>query len=304
MDRRKFLKNVSHWSAGALASAPVFTIPSSLFAWTEETPDIFVGKNTDYHKLVDQLIQELGGMSRFVKPGDKVVIKPNMGWDRNVDQGANTHPVVIARLAVLALDAGASKVLVFDRTCNEERRCYQNSGIKPMLETIGDRRVKCKYVDDRRFVPVKIKKGKLIHEWSFYKDALEADTYINVPVAKHHGLSRLTMGIKNIMGIIGGHRGRIHFNLAQHLADLNTVIKPSFTIVDATRILLRNGPQGGRLKDVKKMDTLIGSTDPVACDAYTTTLFGLSPSDIKSTVAAHQMGLGQMDLDLCNIKMI
>lgn len=301
MDRRKFLKQVSLWSTGMIASSPVFTIPAALFAATHATPEIIVRKNRDYSKLVDDVVNELGGLSKFIKSGDKVVIKPNMGWDRTVDQGANTHPVVIARLCTLALEAGASQVLVFDRTCNEERRCYQNSGIKPIIETLGDRRIKCRYIDERRFVPVKIEKGRAITEWSFYKDALEADCYINVPVAKHHGLSGLTLGLKNIMGVIGGHRGRIHFNLAQHLADLNTVIPVSLTIVDATRILLRNGPQGGRLSDVRQLDTLIAGTDPVACDAYATTLFGLQPPAVKSTVAAYEMGLGQMDLSLCKI---
>ncbi len=304
MDRRHFLKQLSLWSAGFLAAGPVFHIPRIAAASSGTAPDIIVGRNTDYAALVDLVIREIGGLSSFIRPGDKVVIKPNIGWDRTVDQGANTHPVVVTRLAVRALEAGAGSVLVFDRPCNEERRCYNNSGIKPMLDNIGDRKVKCFYMEERRFVPVNIKKGKALDKWSFYKDALDADCYINVPVAKHHGLSRLTLGLKNVMGVIGGHRGRIHFNLAQHLADLNTVIRPHLTVIDATRIMLRNGPQGGRPGDVEKKDTLIAGTDPVACDAYATTLFGLAPADIESTVAAYEMGLGQMDLEKCRIRMV
>jgi uncharacterized protein (DUF362 family) len=143
---------------------------------------------------------------------------------------------------------------------------------------------------------VDITKGQSLTRWELYRDALDCDCYINVPVAKHHGLSRLTLGLKNSMGAIGGNRGRLHFDLAQKLADLATVIRPKLTVIDATRILLRNGPQGGSLNDVRRMDTLIASADPVAADAYATTLFDLPPDAVESTVTAHAMGLGEMDL--------
>jgi uncharacterized protein (DUF362 family) len=225
-----------------------------------------------------------------------VVVKPNMGWDRTPEQAANTHPQVVQALVRLARDAGASRVLVFDRTCNEARRCYQNSGIRPAVTALEDKGVQCDYIDERRFVPVDIEKGRSLTQWEFYRDALEADCYINVPVAKHHGLARLTLGLKNTMGVIGGRRGRIHDDIGQNLADLATVIRPRLTVIDATRMLLRNGPQGGNLKDVRVADTLIASADPVAADAYATTLFGLEPQEIGSTRAAFEMGLGEMDL--------
>jgi uncharacterized protein (DUF362 family) len=207
----------------------------------------------------------------------------------------------VRALVQLALDAGASEVMIFDRPCNEERRCYKNSGIKAEMESIKDSRVKCVHIDNRKFVPVRIDNGKSIKEWDFYRDALEADCYINVPIAKHHGLSRLTLGLKNIMGVIGGKRGSLHKNIAQNLADLNTVIRPHLNVIDATRILLRNGPQGGSPYDVKVKDTVIASTDPVAADAYATTLFGLKPEDIESTMAAYKMGLGEMVLSKVEI---
>lgn len=289
------------WSAGLVMTPPVFNLIPQAQAGSENRPDIFVAKGKNIEPTVDAVIQKLGQMSSLVKPGDKVVIKPNIGWDRTVDQAANTHPLVVKRLAQLCLDAGAGKVLIFDRTCNESRRCYTNSGIKDAVKEIGDRRVRLDHIDDRKFVPVTIKNALLLEQWTFYKDALEADVYINVPVAKHHGLSRLSLGLKNTMGVIGGGRGRLHFRLGPKLADLNQVIRSNLTIIDATRILIRNGPQGGRLSDVRKIDTIIGSLDPVAADAYATTLFGLKPKDIDSTVKAHQAGLGQMNLDLCNI---
>ena len=295
MNRRTFLKQVALWSAGT-SLAPLFTISPELLASERAAPLLITGTGTSYHELLQMLLAKLGGIQNFVNAGDKVVIKPNIGWDRNVDQAANTHPQVVSTLVEMALDAGAKEVKVFDRTCNEQRRCYVNSGIQPALKRLGDKRVKCEHIDRRKFVPVTIKNGLALSEWSFYRDALEADCYINVPVAKHHGLSGLTLGLKNTMGVIGGNRGRLHHEMGNSLADINTVIKPALTVIDASRILLRNGPQGGRLKDVKQLDRLLVSSDPVAADAYATTLFNMRPEEIDSTRAAHRIGLGEMDL--------
>ena len=302
MDRRKFLKQVSLWSAGMIITPPVFNLTPELLSSELAAPEVLVAQGTDYPGMVQKIFTSLNPARPLIKTGDKIVIKPNIGWDRSIEQGANTHPLVVAELAKLCLDAGASSVSVFDRTCNEERRCYHNSGIKSALENIRDKRIRLDYIDDRKFIPVTIKNGKVLKEWSFYKDALEADCYINVPVAKHHSLSGLSIGLKNIMGIIGGWRGKIHYQLGVKLADLNTVVKPQLTLVDATRVIVRNGPQGGSLADVKTLNTIIGSTDPVAADAYATTLFGLKPKVIESTVEAYKKGLGQMDLGKCHIR--
>ena len=301
MKRREFLRQVSLWSAGFLVSPPLFKITPQLFASESTKPRLAAGTGTAYETLTSRVLQPLGGMSAFVKKGSRVVIKPNIAWDRRPEQAATTHPLVVRSLAQMALDAGASEVMVFDHPCNEERRCYHNSGIKPEMDSMNDPRIKCDYIDKRKFIPVRIERGKAVTEWTFYKDALEADCYINVPIAKQHGLSRLTLGLKNVMGVIGGKRGKIHTNIAQKLADLNTVIRPQLTVVDATRILLRNGPQGGNTDDVRKLNTLIASPDPVAADAYATTLFGLQPEDIESTRAAYQMGLGEMNLSKLEI---
>jgi uncharacterized protein (DUF362 family) len=301
MDRREFLKQVSLWSAGMLLTEPVFRITPELFADVSPNPALSVIKGKDYTSLVRTAVESLGGMSQFVKKGDRVVVKPNIGWDRNPAQAANTHPEVVKAVVQLALDAGAKEVLVFDRTCNEERRCYENSGIKPTLDSMKSGQVSCDFVDMKRFVPVNIDKGKSIKKWGLYKDAIDADCYINVPVAKNHALAILTMGLKNVMGVMGGNRGEIHRKLGDSIADLNTVIRPKLTIIDATRILLKNGPQGGDLKDVRVLDTVIASSDTVAADAYATTLFNIKPEEIPSTVAAHELGLGQMNLSKVNI---
>lgn len=301
MDRRKFVKEVLLWTAGLGLGVPCLKVPL-LAAAPPPTLGVAIGK--DYPLLVKKAVEAIGGIEAFVKNGDTVVIKPNMGWDRTPEQGANTHPLVVRSLAELALDAGASKVQVFDYTCNEKRRCYTNSGIIDELKKVGDKRIRWEHIDHRKFIPVDIARGKSLKRWEIYKDALSADCYINVPVAKHHGLSRLSLGLKNSMGIIGGNRGKLHHNLGQELADLATVVAPKLTVIDATRLLLRNGPQGGRVKDVKVVDTVIASSDPVAADAYATTLFEMQPKEISSTVAAYKMGLGEMAIDKMEIKTV
>ncbi|MEA3469031.1 MAG: DUF362 domain-containing protein [Thermodesulfobacteriota bacterium] len=304
MDRRNFLKQVAVWSSGVLLAEPVFRITPDLLASETVSPLLSIGTGKDYTSLVSSVLQPLGGIAAFVKPGDQVVVKPNIGWDRRPEQGANTHPEIVRAVVELAIQAGAKTVMVFDRTCNEKRRCYVNSGIQSALESIGNKKVQCSHVDKRKFIPVTIEKGKSINKWSFYKDALQADCYINIPVAKHHSLAQLTLGLKNTMGVIGGNRGKIHGNMGQNLADLNTVIRADLTIIDATRILLRNGPQGGNIKDVKVLDTILASPDPVAADAYATTLFGIKPEQIDSTRAAAAMGLGEMDLKKMDIRKV
>jgi uncharacterized protein (DUF362 family) len=297
VNRRRFLEQVAAWSAGVAASAPVFRIatgqgppaggPASVVA-------IATGK--DYAALVSTVLEPLGGIKAFVSRGDRVVVKPNIGWDRTPELAANTHPEVVKALVRQALDVGAKEVLVFDRPCNEARLTYKNSGIKDAVESIGDTRASCPYLDDRKWMPVKIEKGRIVKEWRLYADAIKADCYINVPIAKHHGIGRLTLGMKNVMGVMGDNRGKIHRELGQSLADINLAVAPRLTVIDATRILVRHGPTGGNLEDVKVLDTLIASTDMIAADAYATTLFDMKPEDVPATVAGHEMGLGEIDL--------
>jgi uncharacterized protein (DUF362 family) len=254
---------------------------------------VAVAEGSDYVMVTRKVIDALGGMKRFVKKGDVVVVKPNMGWDRSVEQGANTHPLVVRAIAEEALRAGAKKVKVFDRTCNDERRCYANSGIASALK--GIKNVEVKYIENERFKKVTLN-GKVLKECELYGEALSANVYINVPIAKHHGLSKVTLGLKNVMGIMGGNRGAIHQQLDVALADVNSAFKPHLTIIDATRILTAHGPQGGDLKDVKVLNKVLASTDIVAIDAYATTLFGIKPDEIPVTVASFKRGLGEIDL--------
>lgn len=285
MDRRRFLKLLG------LSSLFCHWLPRGLMA--AGMPVVAVAEGADRARTTRNALAALGGIGRFVKPGAVVVVKPNMGWDRSAEQGANTHPQVVRAIVEECLKAGAKKVKVFDRTCNDERRCYVNSGIEPALR--GMKNVEVKHLEDERFKKVALN-GKVLKEWELYGEALSADVYINVPVAKHHGLSKVTLGLKNVMGIMGGNRGSIHKYLDAALADVNAVFKPHLTVIDATRILTAHGPQGGDLRDVKVLNKVIASTDVVAADAYATTLFGLRPEEISVTVAAHRRGIGEMDL--------
>ena len=265
---------------------------------TREQSLVAVAEGTDYAVITRKAINAVGGMKRFVKPGDVVVVKPNMGWDRSVELAANTHPLVVRAVVEECLAAGAKKVKVFDNTCNDSRRCYVSSGIESALK--GIKGVECKHIETERFKKVTLN-GSFLKEWELYDEVLSADVYINVPVAKHHGLSKLTLGLKNIMGIMGGTRGYIHRNLDVALADVNAHVKKHLTIIDATRILTAHGPQGGNIADVKVLNKVIASVDIVAADAFATTLFGLKPGDIPVTVAAYRRGLGEMNLDLIKV---
>jgi uncharacterized protein (DUF362 family) len=159
----------------------------------------------------------------------------------------------------------------------------------------GMRNVELKYIENERFKKVELR-GKVLSEWELYDEALNADVFINVPVAKHHQLTGLTLGLKNVMGVMGGNRGTIHKNIDEALSDVNRVLKSHLVVIDATRVLTAHGPQGGSLADVKFFNKVLASTDIVAVDAYATTLFGHRPEDISVTVAAHKRGLGEINL--------
>ncbi|NVN99638.1 MAG: DUF362 domain-containing protein [Geobacteraceae bacterium] len=290
MERRRFIRLMG-------LSSLFWSLPlRNLFASTG--PVVAVADGADAATITRNAINALGGMKRFVKPGNTVVVKPNMGWDRTPELAANTNPLVVRAVVEECLRAGAKKVKVFDRTCNDERRCYKNSGIETALA--GMKGVEVKHVEEERYKKVALG-GKALQEWELYGEALSADVYINVPVLKHHGLSKLTIGMKNVMGIMGGNRGSIHKNIDVALADINSVFKTHLVVVDATRILTAHGPQGGDIKDVKQLNKVIASTDIVAADAYATTLFGLKPEDIAVTVEAHKRGLGEMRIDRMKI---
>ena len=294
-DRRDFLKTAAGAAAGlaALELAPLAAAP----VW----PDLAVARGASAQKITREAVNALGGMGRFVSKGDVVVVKPNIGWDRTPEQAANTNPQVVATVVTLCLEAGAKSVKVFDRPCNDPRRCYVQSGIEAAAKAAG---AEVSHINDYKFREVPLPGGKAITSWPLYEELLQADKFINVPIAKHHGLSRLTLSMKNWMGVMGASRGRIHQNIGEALADLAAVIKPALTVLDAVRILTANGPQGGNLKDVKALDTVVAGVDQVAVDAFGATLFGLKGSDLGVVAAAQRRGIGVADLDKLVIKRV
>lgn len=253
--------------------------------------------------MTTRALTALGGMGRLVSKGDKVVIKPNISWNRAPEFAANTNPYLVAALVSLCLDAGASRVRVIDHTCsNNPKPSYNISGIEEAARHSG---AEIAYVDRSRFRELAIPGGKVLKSWSF-NDAFvledEVDVLINVPIAKHHSTSRLTMALKNTFGMVGWDRGRLHKDIHPKIADLNRVVKVDLTVLDAYRVLRRHGPTGGRLDDVDNSiegaRRIVVSADPVAVDSYGASLFGLMADDVGFIREAYQAGLGEIDYRL------
>lgn len=301
--RRKFLRAAAG-AAGMLAAGGIgryggrFPEPSEAAAAQQPGPTVAVASGAGPAENVRRAVAALGGIRSFVSRGDVVVLKPNIGWDRTPEQAANTDPSVVVALAELCLSAGAKEVRVFDRTCNEPRRCYANSGIQVAIEAFAKRHgasdaARIYHVEDRKFRRTSIPGALAMKEWDLYRDALEADRIINVPVAKHHSLATVTLGLKNMMGVMGGNRGQIHFNLQECLADLHRRLPTRLTVIDATRVLMRNGPSGGNLSDVRATGKILASADVVAADVVSAEkLFGWKPRDVSHIQRALEAGLG------------
>lgn len=246
--------------------------------------------STDAADLTRKAVEALGGMKRFISRGDVVAIKPNIGWDRMPVHAANTNPVVVAELVKLCLDAGAVRVVVTDASCNEPNRCFQRSGIWRATHAVGATVI---LPAAHRFRELRMK-GDVLDLWPVYTPLVNADKVINVPIAKHHNLSKYTGAMKNWYGLLGGRRNRLHQNIDVSIADLATFMRPTLTVLDATRVLLRNGPQGGNIDDAKDLHQVIASLDQVAVDAYGATLIGEKPANVKYLALGEERGLGKV----------
>jgi uncharacterized protein (DUF362 family) len=239
-------------------------------------------------ELVSKAIGALGGMKRFISRGDVVVVKPNIGWDRLPVHAANTNPFVVAEVVRLAYDAGAKNVIVTDASCNDARHCFARSGIEQAASDMGAEVIP---PAQHRFRNMNLK-GELLREWPVYAALIEADMLINVPIAKKHNLAKYTGGMKNWYGALGGRRNRLHQSIDRSIVDLATFLRPTLTILDAVRVLVRNGPQGGNIADTKELLTVAASTDPVAVDALGCELLGLLHTDVPYMAMAEANGLG------------
>ncbi len=289
--RRRFLQA----AAGAFAASAFF--PSVLRAAGGKTVDVAIASGASPAERARKAVALLGGMKAFVSRGDAVVLKPNIGWDRAPEQAANTDPEFVVAVAEMCLAAGAKAVHVFDRTCNDPRRCYVNSGIKDAVERFARKNrvedaLRIYHVEDRKFVRTSIPDALVLKEWELYRDALDADKIINLPIAKHHSLAGVTLGLKNMMGVMGGNRGQIHSRLPEGLVDINRRLPVRLTVIDAGRVLVRNGPNGGNLADVKAFRMAFASTDVVAVDAVAAEkIFGLDIRDVPHFRSALVSGL-------------
>jgi uncharacterized protein (DUF362 family) len=301
-DRRTFMANLAKLTAVTLGPLGIPVLNFAHRAHAAPTPrPLAVAAGPDPAALVREAVGKLGGMGQFVTAGDRVVVKPNIGWDRTPAEAANTHPEVVAEVCRLARAAGAKTVRVFDKTCNDERRTYERSGIRQAVKALGDDAIRLEHVRDERFEVTEIPGAVALTRWPLYRPALKADVLINVPVVKHHGLTGLTISMKNLMGIMGGNRGRIHQGIDENLVDLNLAVRSHLVVVDATRILLRNGPQGGGTQGVRIANRLAATTDVVAADAWGAREFGADPKRIGHIRKAAERGLGVADLDRVQI---
>ncbi len=303
MKRRDFLKS------GLLAGASV-TLPGtyeSLFAQTKSTStqayDLVAIKGGEPDAMFDEAIKHLGGIKNFVKKNQKVLIKPNIGWDVVPERGANTHPKLVSRVIKHCFDAGAKDVYVFDHTCDDWKRSYANSGIEKAVKDAGGTLVTGN--SERMYQDVSINFGKSLTKTKVHELVLDSDIFINIPILKHHASTKLSISMKNLMGVVWD-RGYWHRNdLNQCIADYCTYSKkPMLNIVDAYYMMKQNGPRGVSTADVSLMKSQIISADIVAADAAAAKMFGLEPSDVGHIKIADSMKIGTMDLSKLSIKRV
>lgn len=304
MDRRDFIKSAFGGTV-AVGSSLAFGDYSKIFAATGiQSPsyDLVAVKGGEPDQMFDKAITSLGGMQYFVPKGSKVVVKPNIGWDVGPDRGGNTHPKLVGRIIEQCLQAGAREVSVFDHTCDSWSRCYKNSGIERAVKDAGGKIAPGN--NEGYYQTIAVPQGKRLTETKVHELVLDADVFINVPVLKHHSSSLVTIGMKNLMGIVWDrwywHRNDLH----QCIADFVSYKKPTLTVVDAYNVMKQNGPRGVSVGDVVNMKSLIVATDPVAADAAAAMIFGAQPSDIRHIHLAAGMNLGQINLKELSINRI
>ena len=291
MKRRDFLKNMAAGSA-------LLSLHPRLFAQTGTPPDLALIQGESPGLITKEAISVLGGMDRFVSRGDKVLVKPNIGWDRTPEQGACTNPEVIKTLVELCFEAGAKQVTVMDNPCNPAQRTYVRSGIAEAAKKAG---AKTPFPNEFKLKKLPLN-GEWFKDWEVYSDFVEVDKIINVPATKTHSLSRVTLGMKNWLGALGGNRNQLHQNLDYAMLDLARFFKPVLTVLDAYRLLIRNGPQGGRLSDVKIFQTVAAGTDYVAIDALGATFLDIPPQELRYLQLSKERGLGENDLEKLKIE--
>lgn len=304
MKRRDFLKKGIIGSLGAsiILSNYKTIYPITRMKSADTKYDLVAIKGGEPDAMFDKAIQSFGGMKKFVKKNQTVVIKPNIGWDVNPERAANTNPKLVSQIIKHCFDAGAKDVYVFDHTCDQWNKCYSNSGIERAAKEAGAKVVSGN--SESYFQDVTVAKGERLKSTKVHELILQSDVFINVPVLKSHGSAQLTIGMKNLMGVVWD-RGYWHRNdLHQCIADFTSYRKPDLTIVDAYWVMKQNGPRGVSVNDVLTMKSQIISPDIVAADSAAAKLFGVQPKEIGHIRLANEMGLGEMDLSKLSINRI
>jgi uncharacterized protein (DUF362 family) len=290
ISRRQFIRI----AGGAILCS---IVPSRFSEVAAETRSGFIAEASsskdicDVRALTRKLFESAGGMSRFVSRGDVVVIKPNLSWARSPDLAATTHPDVLETVVFLCQEAGAKKVRIADNTIHEARNCFAVTGADQVAKKTGTDLV---YPLSNLMRDMNLH-GHRLNVWPVFTPFKEADKIINLPVAKVHGLSGITLGMKSWIGAVGGRRSALHQDIHQSIVDLAQFFRPTITLIDAIRIMTANGPSGGSASDVAVANRLILSDDPVAADAIACSLFKIQPSAISHIQLAQKWGLGTTD---------
>jgi len=304
MKRRDFIKK---GLAGTIGATFLLSNYKSIYPITRSSSasknfDLIAIKGGEPDSMFDRGIKEFGGMKSFVKKNQTVVIKPNIGWDVSPERAANTNPKLVSQIIKNCFDAGAKDVYVFDHTCDQWNKCYANSGIERAAKNAGAKVVTGN--SESYYQESEIKKGSRLKSTKIHELILQSDVFINVPVLKSHGSAQLTIGMKNLMGVVWD-RGYWHRNdLHQCIADYSSFRKPDLTVVDAYWVMKQNGPRGVSVDDILTMKSQIISTDIVAADAAAAKLFGVEPKEIGHIKLADEMKLGTMDLSKLSINRI
>lgn len=304
MKRRAFLKNSlgAGFAAGAAASLGGYDK-----LWTEkpipESYDMVAIMGGKPEAMFDLGIQELGGMGMYVKKGQKVLIKPNIGWDRTPEYAANTNPALVKRIIEHCFKAGAKEVYVFDHTCDNWVNCYKNSGIERNSKDAGAKVVPAN--SENYYHEITIPNARILKSAKVHQLILETDVFINVPVLKHHESTRMTGCLKGMMGVVWDRQFWHRNNLHQCIADYALYSKkPALNVIDCYNVMTKNGPQGVSKEDVANLQSQIITSDWVAGDAAAAKMLKLSPESIDYITIAHKLGIGNMNLESLNIRRI
>jgi len=289
-------------SASLSETVPTTPAPPSPSATPMGAPDLVVARNGEPEALVRQALAAMGGIEQFVPKGAKVIVKPNMCVAYHTyEYAATTNPWVVGALVKMCLEAGASSVKVMDAPFGgTAKEAYAISGIEEQVKAAGGEMT---FMPGFRYVEAEIPNAVKLKKTYIYDEILQTDVLIDIPIAKTHSLAGLTLGMKNLMGVVRD-RSALHRYLGENLADLANFLRPTLTVVDAVRILRAHGPTGGNLNDVEKLDTLIVSQDIVAADSYAATLFGKQPEELSFIKAGREIGLGRSDLNSLRIEEI